>query len=83
MDNSQGNRSEQSPALEIKQCVCAVCSNYVITGGKSTNSGRWIWETPKHEPSRARDLAENPAPVRHDLGDNHGKRNATRDGSVI
>ena len=26
MDNSQGNRSEQSPALEIKQRVCAVCS---------------------------------------------------------
>ena len=26
MDNSHRNRSEQSPALEVKQCTCAVCS---------------------------------------------------------
>jgi hypothetical protein len=33
----RGNRSEQSPALEVKQCVCDVCSNYVATGGQSAN----------------------------------------------
>ena len=39
MDNSQGNRSEQSPALEIKQCTWSVRSNSLLTTAVDVTNG--------------------------------------------
>ena len=35
MDNREGNRSEQSPALEVKQCVCGVFGTHPRVRRKS------------------------------------------------
>jgi hypothetical protein len=47
VDNSRGNRSEQSPALEIKQRVCAVCSALPFTDGRGRHErgGKQRWDS--------------------------------------